>query len=412
MVKNNRSKLVRDFDYGIIMGENREKYDLPVYSELAYDENSNLIFENYAKLEQYLDREFIPKVIKTKKYRNEQTGYVEYYSSIQLNQIIGLKLSEQEVKYTIEYLQARDIRVAGINSTLDSNFENYEYISTYKMQHLPKTLKWEDQKKLFEEFEKTSDEQIRQRIIEANLRLVPFITYKFAYTYHIDINELNSYGYEALINAISNFDLSMEFQFSSYAYRCIQTYIISYLPTILGFKNPDVYKNYNSALDKTEYFYEKNGVDNEISMLEIIDFMQEENKYGKVKAKNASVETYLANTIGIDELSQSNEYVDDYTIHRRILLFDSHEKLMGEINSLLTNLEKFVIVERYGLKSREPKTLDAMSKMMNIRKDDVRQIEKKALQKMSYPKTTRKLHDLLEEFDIYNYDESIQFKKM
>ena len=72
---------------------------------------------------------------------------------------------------------------------------------------------------------------------------------------------------------------------------------------------------------------------------------------------------------------------------------------MGEVLSTLTDRERTVLVERFGLLDGKPKTLEEVGVRFKVTRERVRQIEAKALRKMRHPTRAKQLQaflDLLE----------------
>jgi RNA polymerase primary sigma factor len=72
---------------------------------------------------------------------------------------------------------------------------------------------------------------------------------------------------------------------------------------------------------------------------------------------------------------------------------------MAEVLSTLTDRERTVLMERFGLFDGKPRTLEEVGKVFNVTRERVRQIESKALRKMRHPTRSKMLHaflDLLE----------------
>ena len=61
------------------------------------------------------------------------------------------------------------------------------------------------------------------------------------------------------------------------------------------------------------------------------------------------------------------------------------EKRVAEVLSTLTDVEKHVVAERYGLYSSSPRTFKEMGREFNVTSVRIRQIEAKALRKLSHP---------------------------
>lgn len=73
---------------------------------------------------------------------------------------------------------------------------------------------------------------------------------------------------------------------------------------------------------------------------------------------------------------------------------------MGEVLSTLTDRERTVLIERFGLLDGKPKTLEEVGIRFKVTRERVRQIEAKALRKMRHPTRAKQLQaflDLLEE---------------
>jgi RNA polymerase primary sigma factor len=72
---------------------------------------------------------------------------------------------------------------------------------------------------------------------------------------------------------------------------------------------------------------------------------------------------------------------------------------MGEVLSTLTDRERTVLIERFGLLDGKPKTLEEVGIRFKVTRERVRQIEAKALRKMRHPTRAKQLQaflDLLE----------------
>ena len=91
---------------------------------------------------------------------------------------------------------------------------------------LPPPLPREQEAVLLEKLS-TGDFQVRQTLIERNLRLVVFIARKFENT-GVALEDLISIGTIGLIKAISTFDHTKGARLATYAARCIENEILMY----------------------------------------------------------------------------------------------------------------------------------------------------------------------------------------
>ena len=72
---------------------------------------------------------------------------------------------------------------------------------------------------------------------------------------------------------------------------------------------------------------------------------------------------------------------------------------MNEVLSTLTDRERTVLIERFGLLDGKPQTLEEVGLRFKVTRERVRQIEAKALRKMRHPTRSKQLQaflDLLE----------------
>lgn len=432
ITKDDRSPLVRDLDYGSVTSIEENKNDVPAYSDIEYNPKTNdIIKENYSALDKMLEKNFIPKNIKIKKKKDEQTGDIDVFASIALFQIQRLKLSEDEIKHVIKFLGERDIQVFGKNSTLDSEFENYTYMNNYKHSKLPDTVNWNVQLDWFIKYNELKNDatrekearEIRNKIIEANMRLVPFVNYKLAMYYGFDMEELNSYGYEALIKAVERFDYTMGYKFSTYAHKCIQNEVLRSKATEMGFSAFQKYNRVKQAIDSIKEFYDEMGFDKEVSKEEVATLLEE--AYGEKRGQaEYSYDRYiLGSTESLDELDYEMDYDDDYYAELESDQLDDEELLRkngprinfvneefsveekGELSVTRDNLfkvlktltprEERVITERFGLEDGIPKTLEEVAGSFNVTRERIRQIEAKALRKLRHPSRSNCLRGTL-----------------
>lgn len=95
-------------------------------------------------------------------------------------------------------------------------------------QTLPPPLSAEEEKKLIEQLSKENNLEIRQKLVERNLRLVVYIAKKFENT-GIGIEDLISIGTIGLMKAVNTFNADKNIKLATYASRCIENEILMYL---------------------------------------------------------------------------------------------------------------------------------------------------------------------------------------
>ena len=92
---------------------------------------------------------------------------------------------------------------------------------------LPPPLTKEEENGLMEELLKGND-NVKQTLIERNLRLVVYIARKFENT-GVCVEDLISIGAIGLIKAVNTFDAAKKIKLATYASRCIENEILMYL---------------------------------------------------------------------------------------------------------------------------------------------------------------------------------------
>lgn len=92
---------------------------------------------------------------------------------------------------------------------------------------LPPPLSREEEAKIMERL-RAGDEDVKQTLIERNLRLVVYIARKFENT-GVCVEDLISIGTIGLIKAVNTFDAEKRIKLATYASRCIENEILMYL---------------------------------------------------------------------------------------------------------------------------------------------------------------------------------------
>ena len=92
---------------------------------------------------------------------------------------------------------------------------------------LPPPLSREEEAGIMERL-RAGDEEVKQTLIERNLRLVVYIARKFENT-GVCVEDLISIGTIGLIKAVNTFDAEKRIKLATYASRCIENEILMYL---------------------------------------------------------------------------------------------------------------------------------------------------------------------------------------
>lgn len=111
-----------------------------------------------------------------------------------------------------------------LNENEDNNFETLPIFYIGANSNLPPPLTIEEEETFLEELSK-GKEEVRQILVERNLRLVVYIAKKFENT-GIGLEDLISIGTIGLIKGVNTFNTNKNIKLATYASRCIENEIL------------------------------------------------------------------------------------------------------------------------------------------------------------------------------------------
>lgn len=218
----------------------------------------------------------------------------------------------------------------------------------------------------------------RETFIESNLRLVVSIAKKYLGT-GIPLPDLIQEGSVGLSHAVDKFEYRQGFKFSTYATWWIRQSVARGVDNQLGIIRIPAHLNDKSkALQKLE-IESPNSSDQDLANTLGIDVKD------IAKIRNARI---TANTDSIDrELDEEGSLrlgdiiADTVDVEQEAV----RASVKVEISSLLDNLtdqEALVIRERYGLESGVERTLQDIGVQFGLTRERIRQIERRAIDKL------------------------------
>ena len=287
----------------------------------------------------------------------------------------------------------------------DTANNNVDYVRVYlkEIGDIP-LLSAEEERMYTIQYYKTKSPEIKDLLINHNLRLVVSIAKRYVGS-GLDFLDLIQEGNIGLVKGIERFNPNKGFKLSTYATWWIKQSITRAIAD--KGRTIRIPVHLNEMLHKMKKAIAQ--LNSDCTDQEIADYMNENNLiprkgfimtaklvnyYKTLNSDTISLQTKL----GDEEDSELGDFIEDTTYKSAedavdvIMLRDT---LMKVMNEALNDKEREILVLRYGLDDGTPKTLEQIGKMYHVTRERIRQIQDKAVHKLKKDKYRKYLKGFL-----------------
>jgi len=255
-------------------------------------------------------------------------------------------------------------------------------------------LTYEEEVALAKRVEK-GDRRARERLINANLRLVVSIAKKYV-NRGLTLLDLIEEGNIGLMRAVMKYDWRRGYKFSTYATwwirQAITRAIADQARTIrIPVHMVETINKFNRISRKLMQELGREPMPEEVAV-EMDIGVEKVREIIKVSQEPASLEA----PVGEEEDSRLGDFIQDAsaspTDQATQALLKDH---IREVLETLSPREAKVLEYRFGLEDGKQRTLEEVGKEFGVTRERIRQIEAKAIRKLRHPTRAKKLRDYL-----------------
>ena len=235
-------------------------------------------------------------------------------------------------------------------------------------------------------------EKAKEKLVTSNLRFVVSVAKQYQHQ-GVPLTDLINEGNVGLITAADRFDDTRGFKFISYAIWWIRQSIISAIGEYCNIvRRPQsqigICNKIKNATNEFVQEHQRNPTAEELSELISMEIEKIEKAVQTetfVSSIDAPINEDEGTTVG-DMLSSSSEYAADRQVNYESMYSD----LMIVLNSVLTERERIIIIQSFGIGCPE-RGLEDIGNDMGLTRERVRQIRERGLDKIRKNKKSRLL---------------------